>query len=167
MAAINYCSKGQQGMDRIETVREAVDSVLSSMTNNEKRKCAYIHLYGVAQAAALIAQKRKESIELSMIAAMLHDIYSYQNMNSTDHAHKGAVIAKEILNELKLFSCEEIDLIYWAIYYHSDKKTINTPFDEILKDADVMQHVLYNPLFEIKTHELERFDRLKREFGMV
>lgn len=154
-------------MNRIEKVREAVDRVLSSMTNNEERKCAYIHLYGVAQAAALIAQKRKENMELSVIAAMLHDIYTYQNMDSTDHAHKGAVIAKEMMNELKLFSCEEMDLVYSAIYHHSDKAAKNRSFDEVLKDADVMQHILYNPLFEIKTHEWERFRELKKEFGMV
>ena len=44
---------------------------------------------------------------------------------------------------------------------------INESFDEILKDADVMQHIFYNPLFEIKDHELERFNNLKKEFGMI
>lgn len=154
-------------MNRIEKVREVVDSVLLNMTDDDERRCAYIHLYGVAQAAALISQKRKENIELSIIAAMLHDIYSYKNMNLTDHAHKGAAMAKEILNELKIFSCEEIDLIYSAIYHHSDKKMIDEPFDEILKDADVMQHIFYNPLFEIKDHERERYNNLKNEFGMI
>ena len=154
-------------MNRIEKVREVVDRILLSMTDNDERRCAYIHLYGVAQAAALIATKRKENIELSIIAAMLHDIYSYKNRNAADHAHKGAVMAKDILNELKIFSFEEIDLIYSAIYHHSDKMIINESFDEILKDADVMQHIFYNPLFEIKAHELERFNFLKNEFGMI
>ena len=76
-------------------------------------------------------------------------------------------MAKEILNELKIFSGEEIDLIYSAIYHHSDKEIMNESFDEILKDADVMQHILYNPLFEIKAHELERFHNLKNEFGLI
>lgn len=155
------------GSGRIEKVREVVDSVLLSIIDSDERKCAYIHLYGVAQAAALIAQKRKENVELSIIAAMLYDLYSYKNMNSTDHAHKGAVIAKEIMNELKIFSCEEIGLIYSAIYRHSDKNIINESLDEILKDADVMQHILYNPLFEIKAHEIERFNNLKNEFGII
>ena len=153
-------------MDRIEKVRKVVDSILWDMTNNEERKCAYIHLYGVAQAAAFIAKKRKENIELSVIAAMLHDIYAYKNMSFEDHAHKGAVMAKEILIDLKIFSCEEIDLIYSAVYHHSDKEVIGESLDEILKDADVMQHILYNPLWEIKAHELERFNDLKMEFGM-
>lgn len=154
-------------MNRIEKVRETIDSILCEMTNNEERRCAYVHLYGVAQAAALIAKKRNENIELSNVAAMLHDIYSYKNMDQTDHAHKGALMAKDILNELEIFSRKEIDLIYSAIYHHSDKVMIDESFDEILKDADVMQHILYNPLFEIKAHEQERFNNLKNEFGII
>ncbi len=48
-------------MDRIEAVRDAVDAVLRDMPDGEERKFAYIHLYGVAQAAALIAEKRGEN----------------------------------------------------------------------------------------------------------
>ena len=154
-------------MNRIEKVREKVDSILCDIINGEERRCAYIHLYGVAQAAALIAKKRNENIELSIVAAMLHDIYSYKTMDSVNHAHKGAVTAKEILNELKIFSSEEIALIYSAIYNHSDKDIIGETFDEVLKDGDVMQHVFYNPLLEIKAHELERFQNLKNEFGII
>lgn len=69
----------EEYMSRIEKVREVVDSVLEAMTDSEERRCAYIHLYGVAQAAALIAGKRKENMELSIIAAMLHDLYAYKN----------------------------------------------------------------------------------------
>lgn len=76
-------------MSRIEKVREVVDSVLEAMTDPEERRCAYIHLYGVAQAAALIAGKRKENMELSIVAAMLHDLYAYKNMDPADHAHRG------------------------------------------------------------------------------
>ena len=154
-------------MNRIEKVREVVDGILFGMTDDEERRCAYIHLYGVAQAGALIAIKRKENVELSIIAAMLHDIYTYKNMNPIDHAHKGAVMAKEILEELKIFSCEEIDLICTAIYNHSDKEGIHGTLDEILKDAYVMQHILYNPLFEIMDHEQGRFHNLEKEFGVI
>lgn len=157
-------------MNRIEKVREVVDSIISRMTESDERRCAYVHLYGVAQAAALIAEKRKENVELSIIAAMLHDLYNYEYENEgaiDDHAHKGAVRAKNILNDLKIFSCEEIDLIYSAIYHHSDKKIINEPFDEVLKDADVMQSVFYNPLYYTGALKSERLDNLKKEFGMI
>ena len=153
-------------MDRIEAVRDVVDGILRDMPDGEERKFAYIHLYGVAQAAALIAKKRGENEELAVAAAMLHDIYSYKNAYTADHAHKGAVIARAILNELKVFSIEEINLICSAIYHHSDKGTIDSTFDEVLKDADAMQHIFYNPLFEVREQEVERFYHLKAEFGL-
>jgi hypothetical protein len=56
----------------------------------------------MTQACALIAQKRGEDTELAMMAGMLHDIYSYAKMDITDHAHKGAILAKEILASLRI-----------------------------------------------------------------
>lgn len=153
-------------MNRIEKVREKVDAILLNMTDNEERRCAYIHLYGVAQASALLAKKRKENIELAVIIGMMNDLYSYATMDSTDHAHKGAKMANEILESLKIFTNDEISIICTAIYNHSDKSIVHGTLDEILKDADVMQHVLYNPLFEIKEHEQERFEYFMNEFGV-
>lgn len=153
-------------MDRIEKVREVVDEILLNMSDHEERRCAYLHLYGVSQACALLASKRKESVELATIAGMLHDIYSYVKMDSQDHAHKGAEMAREIMDSLEVFTEDEKNLICIAIYNHSDKTMIHSWLDEILKDADVMQHVLYNPLFNVKEHEQKRFDSLKEEFGI-
>ena len=153
-------------MDRTEKVREKVDEILLKMTDNEERRCAYLHLYGVSQACALLALKRRENVELATIAGMLHDIYSYANMDSRDHAHKGAEMAREILDSLHIFTEGEKELICTAIDTHSDKAMVHDWLDEILKDADVMQHVLYNPLCDIKQHEEKRFSLLKKEFGL-
>ena len=57
-------------------------------------------------------------------------------------------------------------MICTAIYNHSDKAIVHSSLDEVLKDADVMQHVLYNPLVEVKEHEKDRFDILKKEFNL-
>ncbi len=38
--------------------------------------------------------------------------------------------------------------------------------DDILKDADVMQHCLYNPLQPIKERNRVRYERLLVEFGI-
>jgi len=151
-------------MGRIEKVREVVDEILVNMSDHEERRCAYLHLYGVSQACALLALKRKENVELAVIAGMLHDIYTYANLDSRDHAHKGAEMARDILDSVDIFTEDERELICTAIYNHSDKLTIHSWLDEILKDADVMQHVLYNPLFDIKQHEQKRFGSLKAEF---
>lgn len=151
---------------RIERVRELVDEILLNMSDPTERRCAYLHLYGVAQACALLALKREENVELAVIAGMLHDIYSYSAMDSQDHAHKGAQMAHQLLTSSDLFNKEEINSICTAIYNHSDKANIHTSLDEVLKDADVMQHVLYNPLFEIKEHEQQRFHSLRLEFNL-
>ena len=153
-------------MNRVEKVREIVDEILVNMTDSEERRCAYLHLYGVSQACALLALKRKENIELAMIAGMLHDIYTYANRDSLDHAHKGAKMVREILESLQIFSEEEKDLICSAIYHHSDKAEVHGSLDEILKDADVMQHVLYNPVLVDERKKSERFSLLKKEFGL-
>ena len=153
-------------MDRIEKVRVIVDEILLNMKDAEERRCAYLHLYGVAQACAMLALKRNENIELAIIAGMLHDIYSYANMDSNNHAHKGAEMARNILNTLNLFNEDEKNLICAAIRNHSDKSMVHGWLDEILKDADVMQHVLYNPLFDMKEHEQKRFSFLMKEFDL-
>ncbi len=153
-------------MNRIEKVRVYVDNVISNISDTEEKRCGYLHLYGVAQACALIAMKRSENAELATIAGMLHDIYTYSTLDSTDHARKGSVMAREILTGLNLFSEEEIVKICSAIYNHSSKAVTHCDFDEVLIDADVMQHCLYNPLYEVKPHEKERFNSLKTEFGL-
>lgn len=151
---------------RVEKVRAYVDDVLLHMTDAIERRCAYVHLYGVAQACAMIAEKRKANVELAIIAGMLHDIFSYKTMEHEDHAHKGAVMAKEILNELDICSDEETEMICQAIYDHSDKEAAHTAFTEILIDADVLQHYLYDPRINVSESGKKRLEDLKREFGL-
>lgn len=154
-------------MNRVEVLRQYIDEILLNMTDVEERRCAYIHLYGVAQGCALIALKRGENAELATMAGMLHDIYSYAQMDTSEHAHKGAVLSREILTSLNITSDNEVQLICDAIYFHSDKALIHSNFDEVLKDADVLQHCLYNPMFDIKLHEKERYEKLTKEFGVI
>jgi hypothetical protein len=49
-------------VNRIEIVREYVDTVLLNMPNAAERRSGYLHLYGVLQACALIAMKRNENV---------------------------------------------------------------------------------------------------------
>ena len=154
-------------MNRIEKVREYVDTVLLHMEDTTERRCGYLHLYGVSQACTLIASKRREDIELATIAGMLHDIYYYSTMDSISHALKGSGMAREILSSLQSFTGDEINLICTAIYNHSSKDSKHSSFDEVLIDADVMQHCLYNPLFATAEHEKQRYENLKIEFGLL
>ena len=153
--------------NRIEILRRYIDKIILDMTDVEERRCAYLHLYGVAQSCALIALKRGESAELATMAGMLHDIYAYAKMDTKDHANKGANLAREILAQLKITNDEETKMICDAIFVHSEKEVVHSDFSELLKDGDVFQHCLYNPMFDIKEHEIKRFGKLKREFGIT
>ena len=150
-------------MNRIEQVREKVDELLLNMSDSQMRKEAYVHIYGVSQACGLLALKRDENVELAIVAGMLHDIYLYTKMDPIQHANRGAEMSRSILNSLEVFNEEEIDAICTAINHHSDKSIKHGDLDEILKDADVMQHALYNPLFKVKQQEQIRFASLKEE----
>ena len=155
-------------MNRIEILRKYIDEVLLNMTDVGERRHAYVHLYGVAQACALIALKRGEDAELATMVGMLHDIYSYAKMDTKDHAHKGAILAREILASLRITNDNETEIICDAIYTHGEKETARSDFNEVLKDADVFQQCLYNPKVEILSPERKnRYERLKREFGIA
>jgi len=155
-------------VNRIEVLREHIDEVLLNMTDVVERRAAYLHLYGVSQACALISLKRGKDPELAVMAGMLHDIYSYARMDTKDHAHKGAALAGEILASLQITNVEETEMICDAIYTHGDKEGVHSDFNEVLKDADVLQTCLYNPAFEILgPGRKNRYESLKREFGIV
>lgn len=136
---------------RVDVIRQYVDGMLLENENDEDRRNGYVHLYGVGLLAALIALKRghdRAFAELAEIAGLLHDYISYQGQDSPDHAHTCEPVIRKVLLESESFSEVEIQMICQAVYNHSDKQCISSDFDEILKDADVLQHWLRNPLEE-------------------
>ena len=82
-----------------------------------------------------------------------------------DHAHKGADYAREVLEELGITDANETDIICSAIWHHDSKAQVDSPMDEVLKDADVIHHSLGDPTKEVKEHEKARFAKLSEEFG--
>ena len=137
---------------RLDEARNIIDPIIKGIEDEEAKRGAYVHLYGVGLMASLIALKRghsREVAELAEIAGILHDLLTYvdRSEDTDDHAHKCADHAREqVLCRLKSFTCEELDMIYRAIYNHSDKNIKGHWFDEIIKDADAAQHALRNPL---------------------
>ena len=136
---------------RLDEVRSLLDPIIKAIPDEEAKRGAYVHLYGVGLMASLLALKRghsREEAELAEIAGMLHDLLTYvdRSEDTDDHAHKCADHAREtILNRLEQFSDEEKEIIYLGIYNHSDKHVAGNWFEEIIKDADAAQHALRNP----------------------
>ncbi len=153
-------------MGRLKELRKYVDARLNEMEDVDRRTSAINHLYGVSLAATMIAKKRGMDTELSAMAAMLHDLYAYESGSYDDHAHKGADLARKVLRELNLTDEKEMDMICSAIYHHDDKLTVDSPMDEVLKDADVVHHCMNDLSKPVKEKEKARFESLCEEFVM-
>ena len=158
----------QRQYTRLDEARKLIDGIIKGMKNEEDKRGAYVHLYGVGLLASLLALKRgfdRKTAEMAEIAGMLHDLLTYvdRSTDTDDHAHPCADYAREhVLNHLDCFTDEEKAVIYQGIYNHSDKHVLGDPFDEIIKDADAAQHALRNPMEDF-FYEHPRVQRVLRE----
>ena len=63
------------------------------------------------------------------------------------------------------FTEEEIEMVTMGVYNHSSKGVVDTPFDELIKDADALQHYLRNPMEDF-WFERVRVQELVKELGL-
>lgn len=150
---------------RLESVRVLVNEILLQMDSAEERLCACAHLYGVSQAAGLLAVKRGLDAELAEAAGLLHDLYAFKTGIGDFHDKNGAEMIRPILRDLGLYSSDEQKLLISAVYHHSEKQRVHGPYDEVLKDADVLQHFLHNPLRKVSQSEQKRLNAILYGFG--
>ena len=154
-------------MGRLKELRRVAEAKLQAVEDTDKRNSALVHLYGVSLAAVLVADRRGIDPELPAMAAILHDMHAYLSGSYDDHAHKGADLARSILQELGMTDAEETEKICSMIYHHDDKHLTDGPLEEVLKDADVIHHCFHDPSKPVKDKEKERYNRLIREFGLM
>lgn len=154
-------------MDRLEQVRGLVDYMLIRQSDDVERRCGYVHLYGVSAICALLALKRGLDVQLATVAGMLHDFSTYQRNDSSDHDRFSAREARRVLGEVGRFSEQETEAICQAILHHRAKGEVHAPLDELLKDADVLQHYLYNPGFKQQASEEPRIAAVLAELGVM
>ena len=152
-------------INRLEALRLIIDDLIFEKQPNNVRYFIS-HLYGVQRFCTLLAMKRGLDAEIAATCGMLHDIYQVTAGTTEEHAIKGAKVAEKILKSTKQYSKEEIDVITTAISWHSKKKKIHGPYDELLKDADVLDHCFYNPVFPVLEKEIVRYNNLLRELAL-
>lgn len=132
-------------MNLLEQLRQVIDEIVRRNPDPDQVRCGFVHLYGVSAVCLILALKRGLDGEVCAVAGMLHDIWNYQVGDCPEHGPLGAVEAGKILRKTGSFSEAEIGLVCDAIARHSDKESIDDEMAELLKDADVFQHYLYNP----------------------
>jgi HD superfamily phosphodiesterase len=153
-------------LSRLENLRRHVDHLLFQLDGDPCRD-GFVHLYGVSLCAALLARRRGLDSDLAAAAGMLHDIWSYTSGNAFNHAEPSASLARRILAEVGGYGKDEIEQICTAIIHHSDKASVHSPLDEVLKDADVLQHYFYNPTLPENPGEKDRLARCTEELGIT
>lgn len=153
-------------MNQTQVVQTYIQNTLDQIDNPITRHSAYRHTYGVAQNCALLAHKRGLIPDLATAIGLLHDVYMFKTGISDLHAPNGSEMVRVLFKkELKdLFSDEEQLLIKSAIYHHSDKNLVHDEYDELLKDADLLQLYLVNPILDSRYER--RITKIASEFNL-
>lgn len=154
-------------MGRLKNLRAFIANELRNMEDTDKRDSALLHLNGVSLAATLLAEKRGLDSELAAMAGLLHDMAAYRSGSYDDHAHRGADYARDVLRAMDETTEDEIEQICSMIYHHDDKQVIDSPLDEVLKDADVIHHCFNDLSKPVKDKEKARFNALIEELGLA
>jgi 8-oxo-dGTP diphosphatase len=149
--------------NRLEILRLEIDRLIYEKQPG-KIRFFIEHIYSVARYCSLLAVKRNLNQEIGMTCGMLHDIANVTD-GGGNHSLKGAEQAELLLKTMNLYNDEEIKIIITAISRHSDKQAIHEPYDELLKDADVMSHCFYNPDFSGSDSEIRRYTNILIELG--
>lgn len=160
--------------------RKVAQLLLESKIPDDKRESSIIwelkHSSGCCQVGRILAQKRNLNIELTEISCILHDIYVIVEGKYEEHAKRGSLIARKMLEESGDFTDEEIETITEAIAHHSEKQIYtNKPFVELVKDADVFDcslyenakgfYMLHKPK-EIYEEYVKRIKNVRKELGL-
>lgn len=153
-------------MTRLEQIRGLVNSILAGVTDLAEKSLGYAHLYGVSGLGVQLALKRGLDPELAAVCGLLHDVYSVRTGLAWLHDQNGAEYMRPILRDLGTFSPEEQTLILSALFHHSDKAHVHTPYDEMLKDSDVLQHFLTNPFLPLYKEKTRRLVSILNELGL-
>jgi HD superfamily phosphohydrolase YqeK len=150
-------------MNKLDRLQAYVTDIFNEIPDRAEREDAYLHTFGVADKCALLAKKRGLDPLLARACGMMHDLYAYKTGVRPLHAVNGAEMARVAFKRYLSgeFTPEEEMLIRSAIFHHSDKEHRHDPYDELLKDADVLQHDQYDG-----TDENRRLTRLQQEFGL-
>lgn len=150
--------------NRLEHLRYTIDRLIMKKQPYQSRYF-FTHLYSVSYFCTLLALKRGLDPEIASTAGMLHDIYQITSGTTEKHALHGAEEAEKILKSMQSYTNEEIEIIKNAVKNHSKKRKVHEAYDELLKDADVLSHSLYNVDYAVIEKDAERYENLLAELG--
>ncbi|MDP3386534.1 MAG: HD domain-containing protein [Eubacteriales bacterium] len=160
-------------MERVKFVMEILDKNLMMVNDtgyvfDDGSFDETIHCYGVAYFCAAAAYRRGLDAELGFIIGLLHDLGRISNDDYTEgHGPTGAIMTQKLLADSGLFDEKEIEIIANSISRHSKKKKIDGPYEEALKDADLLERVFFmGDRGKSESKKRERISHLLDDFGL-
>lgn len=117
-----------------------------------------------------ISHNKKKGLTMSRLKELRK--YVDNELNQLEDAEKrnsaivhlyGVSLAATMIAEKRGLNSE---LSSMAATLHDDKHVIDSPMDEVLKDADVIHHCMNDLSKAVKDKEKSRYEKLRIEFGM-
>lgn len=161
-------------MDRIIQAMEAVNGYLDKVEGrkgfvfDDPAFDELLHVYGVAYFSAAIAAVRGLDSKLAFVIGLFHDTGRISgNHLDLSHGPRGAEIVRKLLGNSGRFSNGELDIICLAVQNHSNKRDIGSQYEEIVKDADVIERVfLMKDKCENSKKKKKRLKNTLEELGL-
>lgn len=150
--------------NRINSVRVYVQQMITSIPNEIRRQEASVQLNGVSTFASMLAMRRGYNRELAGIAGLLHNYYYYKTGIKDFAGINSAEAVRPWIRDMNIFTKEEQLVIQQAIYYREDRSRIHGSYDEIVKDAYVLQSHFQNS--DSYREDAFRLRVLLRELGI-
>lgn len=132
------------------------------------------HVMGVIKLATLLANKRGLNPEIVTITMILHDHGRILTGVWKGHDEISPPLVRRVLERMGDFAPEEVDQIVRVIRTHRRKDETGDPYEECIRDADVLDIYLggtagwtraVEPLTEYISKNRRRLEKLARELG--
>ena len=164
----------------VKTVRAGWEYIVKSMKalGDEDRDVPLaldlFHTMGVIKLATLLANKRGLNPEIVTITMVLHDHGRLVTGGWDGHDEISPPLVRKILKDIGDFSTEEIDQIVKLPRTHRQKDETGDPYEECIRDADVLDVYLagtagftreVEPLAEYVAKNRKRLENLAQELG--
>lgn len=121
-----------------------------------------IHAVGSGKIGYLLGLERGLDPELAAIVASCHDYGRIITGKQEGHAEAGEGPVKDFLRSSGELTEDEIETVAKATKNHSKKAEIGSPYEEIAKDADVLDFHQYGYAMPRKDQQ-DRLDKLLEE----
>lgn len=153
--------------NRLESIKVLLNEMLLSKECMAIRQEATVHLYGVSTFASMLALKRGQNSELAAIAGLLHDYYFFKTGIVEFPGPNSAEAVRPIIRDLGMFTEEEQITVLRSIFYQSDGSRSHDPYEEIVKDADVLQLYFHNSSYRIPELDIYRLQNVLSELEIL